>query len=144
MSFEICHLRISDVGSYITVYGKPELISLGRELEKILKDRQRKWYFSFFNSFNSKNNLIVITILSIGFWIYSKYKETDFNFRIWVSLFVFWLLILLYSELNPITNSKIELVKKHEISFYQRNKDKILIGIVMAILGALITLFIKK
>lgn len=143
-SFDLLYLRISDRSSLLIINGKPELVSLGYELEKFLKDRQTNWLYSVFNSYYSKINIILNLVLLFGFWLYSRYTETEFNYQLITPIIGFWLLILLYSELNPMTNSNIELVKKHELSIYQRNKDKILIGIILALLTAFIALIFKK
>lgn len=144
LTFDFLNIRISDIGSHIYINGKPDLISLGYELESFLKNRKRKWYHSFFNSDNAKYNLILNSVLLLVFWLYSNFKGAKFNSQLWLFILVFWVAVFLYSELNPMTNSNIELVKKHELSFYKRNKDKILIGVSMALLGSLITLLIKS
>lgn len=147
-SFDRCYIRITNFSTYISIDAKTELLSLGYELKEFFKARKRKWYNSYFNALNAKWNIAFNIVVAIVFWFYyyffSNLKVEISNFKIFIYLILAWLIIWLYSELNPMTNSKIELERKHQTHLYEKNKEKIIIGIIMAIVGSLITLLIKN
>ncbi|RLA25383.1 MAG: hypothetical protein DRR11_20860 [Gammaproteobacteria bacterium] len=81
----------------------------------------------------------IIYTIGIGVSIYNKIKVDYLGIILWFIPFIF---IYIIPELNPDSNTKIELDRKHNLNFYQKNKDKILLGSLMAIIGSLITLTI--
>lgn len=136
---EYINVRITEFSSTIYVHHSETLLKPAYEIEKLLISKKRKLIYSYFNSYNAKINVIFNLVIStILFLVYTFITKKDFNYTIWFFIILLWVLIFFISELNPNSNTKIELERKHELNFYEKNKDKILFGIVTTIIGIII------
>lgn len=136
---EYINVRITEFSSTIYVHNSESLLKNAYEIEQILISKKRKLIYSFFNSYNAKINIIFnLVISSILYLVYTLFFKKDFNYTIWIYIILIWVLIFFISELNPNSNTKIELERKHDLNFYEKNKDKILFGIVTTIIGIII------
>jgi len=129
--------------SSVYVNHSTDLMKIGYEVEKLYTARKRKKIYTFFNSWTSKLNILFNSVFCILFYIYYKIMgKTDYSFAAWLYLIGFWVIIYIISEINPDSNTKIELERKHNLSFYSKNKEKIFFGIIMTIIGSALTLII--
>jgi len=142
LSFGFILIRLSDQGSAVHVERSEKLLGIAYEIEKFLKTRRRKMIYAFFNSQNAKANIMVNIILALAIYFYSITQKLPFNYFVWVSIIMLWVFIFFLCELNSDCNSKIELDRKHNLKFYEKNKEKILLASIGAVIGAVITLLI--
>ncbi|MBS7230355.1 hypothetical protein KHA90_04905 [Flavobacterium psychroterrae] len=136
---EYITIRITESSSTIYVHNSDTLLKPAYEIENLLISKKRKLIYSYFNSYNAKINLLCTLLIGfVVFLVCTFITKENFNYTIWVSIILLWTLIFLISELNPNSNTKIELERKHELNFYEKNKDKILFGIVTTFIGIII------
>lgn len=143
-NFNQVDLSLKNGRTSLLIFGHDKLGSIGYKLDKAIHKRKKSWYNSFFSSSNARLNIIIIFLVMITFRAYAFYKEESFSFKPWILFIGMWTIIWIYGEFNPATSENIELERKHETNLYQRNKDKILIGLIMAAIGAIITLAITR
>lgn len=138
--FEYISISLSAYSLRIYVHHSEKFLKTAFEVERFAKTKKRPAIYSFFNSRNSKINIVINIILAFGFYLtYAFIFEKDFSIKIWLYLITFWCFIFILSELNPNSNTKIELKRRHESNFWEVNKDKILLVIITAIITALIS-----
>ncbi|ESU25068.1 hypothetical protein FSS13T_18610 [Flavobacterium saliperosum S13] len=148
LPLEYIYIRIVDNVSSVLSNGK-NVLAASYEIEKILANRKNKFIYTYFiNPKNALINLILISSIALFAFIYkSIYLKQQYNKIEWLGIILIWSIIYLYTLLNPNTNEKIELERKHEDNFFKKNKSAILVGIIIAIITAIITLiidYIKK
>lgn len=137
-------IRLSNLASTVHVQNDEKLLKIGYEIEKYLTSRKRKKIYAFFNSQNAKLNIVINSVLAVGVYIYSTYvRKTAFNYIVWICIVLLWIFIFFLSELNPDSNTKIELDRKHNLNFYEKNKDKIILALLGVAFGALVTFLIN-
>jgi hypothetical protein len=142
--FEYIYIRLTKNSLIVTVYNSEKLLKAAYEIERFVKTKKRPIIYSFFNSRNSKVNIVLNIILSFGFYITNALiYQKDYSFKIWLYIIIFWSIILLLSELNPNSNTKIELKRRYESNFWEVNKDRILLIIITATITTIITILIK-
>jgi hypothetical protein len=121
----------------ILIEGSSNFISCGYELENLLNKKKRKWYQPVFDALHAKVSFLGLMIFLCVYWYCLEYHDATFS-DIWVAslsgLIIPPVILFAYSELNPMGNRKIELIRKHEISFYKRNKDKIWLAIITGVI----------
>lgn len=140
---EFIQVILTQNTSSVATRNSNDLLKIGYEIEKLYNERKRKKIYVFFNSLNAKLNVLTNSVFAIAFYLYYNLNgKTNESYVAWLSFIVFWVVIYILSELNPDSNTKIELERKHNLSFYSKNKEKILFGIIMTIIGASITLVI--
>lgn len=142
--FNSIHIWMKNGGTTIYCTNDQELINLTYAIEKYATERKQKWYETSFSAANAKVNIVFMLIIAVALWVYSNYKGEIFSYKFWLYIIGFWMLVWVYGEMNSATNSRMELERKHETSFYNKNKDKIFFGILMAIIGSIITLIISS
>ncbi len=111
-------------------------------IKEILKERQ-KWY-SYLFLFRLAIALTLLTIVSGMLWIVNPANVPEYLVPLPRVIFSIFFLIIFYSSLSAL-NSKgffytICLYERHKHeSFIRRNKDRIIVGVIVASIGALIT-----
>lgn len=142
--FEYISIKISEYSLTIYVHHSEQFIKTAYEIERLARTKKRPAIYSFFNSRNSKTNIVLNIILAFGFYLtYAFIYKKDYSIKIWLYFILFWGFIFILSELNPNSNTKIELKRRHESNFWEVNKEKILLVIITSTLTALITLLIR-
>lgn len=142
--FEYISVRISEYSFIVYVHHSETFLKPAYEIERFVKTKKRAAIFSFFNSRNSKTNIILNICLALGFYLtYAFIYKKDYSIKILLYFILFWCIVFLLSELNPNSNTKIELKRRHESNFWEVNKEKILLIIITATLSALTTLLIR-
>ncbi|CDT28693.1 membrane hypothetical protein [Sphingobacterium sp. PM2-P1-29] len=116
------------------------------EIEKLLLKRKKNPIVTyFFNPNNAKNNLIILTIFLSFYYLYKiVYLKQEFEIKNNSWGIGFWLTVLLIILTNQNFNGRIELKRKHESSFWEKNKDALLIATLIAIITVIITIVITK
>ena len=123
----------------ITIRGDRDIIALGYLFESIFKKRRLKWYNLYiFSTRNALINIFLLIFLIAGLWLHSERNNLQFSFNHYLWPIVFWMVVILYSESNPLTKPRIELIKRHESSFYNNNKNKIIVTIIVGIILAIV------
>ncbi|WP_147320734.1 hypothetical protein [Hymenobacter lapidiphilus] len=136
-------VSISNLRSHIYASVQEKALKIGYDIEKLLLIRKRKRIYNIFNSSFSKINIVIQSFLMLADYSLSLlYKNYKFNLLPWFFIITFWVIAFLISDINPDSNTKIELSRKHEINFYDNNKDKIILSLISMVFGALITLII--
>ena len=134
-SHESININFNEKNIYISGYGLKNLYSLGFELKDYLSKR-RRWYLRIFNvwiflgGFGGSVLFLLNSLLAE--------RKTDHPSLFWLTgILGFFLLISLL--VNSMTYG-LNLIRKHEYGFCERNKDKILLSIIAAIFGIIATL----
>lgn len=144
-NFDLLFIRIVENIASINCRGEA-FLKEAYEIEEIfIKRRKHPIITYFFNPENTKSNLINFTIILGVYYSYKGFylKET-LDFRNGIFGIVVGLLFILITLLNQNFNGRIELKRKHESSFWEKNKDAILIAIISAIITGVITYLIQK
>lgn len=144
-NFNYIFIRITDNIASITCRGEAFLRD-AYEIEKLFLKRKKNPIITyFFNQRNAKFNLLILTIIISIYYSYQLlYLKQKFEYKNNFIGIGFWLIVLLITLLNQNFNEKIELKRKHESSFWNKNKDAILVAILSAIFGGIITYIIQK
>lgn len=144
-NFNYIFIRITDNIASITCKGEAFLRD-AYEIEKLfLKRKNNPIITYFFNPRNAKFNLLILTIVISIYYSYQLlYLKQKFEYKNNFVGIIFWLIILLITLINQNFNGKIELKRKHESSFWDKNKDAILVSIISAIIAAIITYIVQK
>lgn len=127
---ELVNIKIEKAKVTIFSMGSESMFTFGFEMKDFISSK----IILFF-----KIPLFIIWILamiSLTFW-----AGLQKSWLIWlcISLLVIWIL----AHIHRITYNGLTLSRKHEYGFWKRNKDKIILGIITAILGSLVTLLIQ-
>lgn len=143
-NFDYMFIRIVENVCSIISYGET-YNKIAYEIEKIfLKRKNNKFVTFFFNSRNARNNIIILSLVYFGYYLYKTYylkQIVDIKQSIWT--IIIWLLILLITLINPNFNGKIELKRRHENSFFKNNKDKLLVAIITFLVTAFIAYLVS-
>lgn len=137
--FEFTSIRLSEYSLTIFVHHSDTFLKLAYEIERYVKSKKRLTIYSFLNSRNAKINIVLSIVLALCFYlIYALYYQKEYSITIWIYTISFWGIIFLFCELNPNSNTKIELKRRHESNFWEVNKDKILLIIITATITAVV------
>lgn len=132
---------ITDASSSVNVFNSESLLKPAYEIEKIFVTRKRKKIYSWLNSQSAIRNFILNVIFAFSFFAYHKlYLGKQYNLSFWFYVLLFWGLVFIVSELNPNSNTKIELERKHSIGFFAKNKEKVFLVIVTSVVLFLLSL----
>ena len=141
--FEWISLEMSRAGSTIYVNHSKNLLLPAHAIEKIFIQSKRKPIYSVVNAKFAKAQIKTSFVVGVVLFLFSSEFEGLKNASIVMGCIALaWCSVYVFSELNPDTNTDIELKRRHNKGFYKRNKDKIIVGVLMAIVGASLALLI--
>lgn len=137
--FDSINIDFSTAFISIRTFGTDDLVSFGYELNSYLVKRIPSYY-----------NLSQHPSIGFMIWFLSAFciggapqlKETlIFKLIVFITilLFIFWLI----TYLDKKQNHKINLIRMHEHGFIKRNSDKILMMLLSALVGSILTLFVS-
>jgi hypothetical protein len=134
---------MSRAGSTIYVNHSKNLLLPAHAIEKIFIQSKRKPIYSVVNAKFAKAQIKTSFVVGVVLFLFSSEFEGLKNASIVMGCIALaWCSVYVFSELNPDTNTDIELKRRHNKGFYKRNKDKIIVGVLMAIVGASLALLI--
>ncbi|MBN9294985.1 MAG: hypothetical protein J0G96_13490 [Flavobacteriia bacterium] len=137
---EYITIRITAYSTTIYVPHSERLLKPAYEIDRFVNSKKRKPIYSWLNSRTAKfqivSNIVVFLVLHI---INSLILHKPSSYiLVGSSIVLFWVFIYIISEFNPDSNTKIELERKHELNFYTKNKDKLLLALATAVIGAIV------
>lgn len=140
LSFDLLTVRLSQFGVYIFMQHSEVLEMPTYQIERFVNGKKKSQISRFINSRIAIYGLSLSTLLAFVHYLQSMGASSDdFNMNSFIGLFSFWGVLLIYTELNPDTNTKIELIRRHEKNFYNKNKDKILLMLITNVLTGVVT-----
>lgn len=137
---ESISLKIEKNDIWIYSNGSETLYLYGIELNDFIRTK-KNWLLSILNP----NILFVSSIISLVFVILLidfKTKTLPYNWLIWIPTALYSLLI--FRTIIKYFWTNLELVRRHQYGFIKRNKDSILLMIIGAILGSILTIITQK
>ena len=138
-SLEYISVRITEYSTSIYVHNSERLLKIAYEIERLMISRKRKKIYSWLNSRIAKINIILNLILLFSSYIYFEFLiKKPHNFSFWFYLILFWSIIFIISVLNPQSNTKIELERKHQLDFFKKNRERILLILITAIITTIV------
>ena len=138
-SFESVTIDIEGNRVWICSSGSENMYSFGFELKDFFKSKV-PWHYKVFNPW------IFGLLIIPAFYISNYYVDEKTNSILyhWVNGVCFIIdIILLLSILIRNNSYGLTLSRKHEYGFLNRNKDKIIVAVITALLGSLLTLLIQ-
>jgi hypothetical protein len=145
LSFDLLTVRITQFGVYIFMQHSEVLQMPTYQIERFIYGKKKSLISRFINSRFAIYGLSLSTLLAFVHYLQSMGASSDdFNMNFFIGLFSFWGVLLIYTELNPDTNTKIELNRRHEKNFYQKNKDKILLMLITAVVTGIVTFMLSN
>jgi hypothetical protein len=142
-SFSRCDISISKSRTFLSVSGDEDLLNFGHKIHKMLLDRKVSWlnvitrrsYFPFY--------LIVYFLALLNAWGGSLKGEYTLLWTPWLISLTVICLAWLGSLVNPYSDTRIYLKRKHDVDFFENNKEKLILIIVSALVGTIITLIVQ-
>lgn len=118
---------------------KKMFLNLSYKVEKLIEKRKRRWIYKIFNSRFAVSCLTFYIFICFVYAVYNFLKNNSFK-NDYFSLYICFLYFLIYliSEINPNSNTKVELKRRHETNFYLANKDKIILTVLASLFGYLL------
>lgn len=122
----------------LVAYGYDDLFSFAHELKDYLLNKVPVHY----KLLNPQFWLAITWILGLC-WLYIRPKDEVQPHNNWflyfaITFLCFWII----SFANRRINFKINLVRKHEYGFFKRNSDALILMVISAIFGSILTLLI--
>lgn len=141
--FEWINIELTRTGSTIYVNHSRNLLLPAHEIEKLLMTRKRKQIYSVVNTRFAKGQIKSNSLVALAFVLLSSgYEKFFYPGMAFAGFALIWAVVFIIAELNPDSNTEIELERRHNRGIYTRNKDKIIVGVLMALVGAGLTLLV--
>lgn len=137
--FQNINVHIEKNEIWVHSIGSELMYSYGIEINEFIKSK-RVWYFYILN----KNLLFINSFFLFALFQLLIDKSTKlliFPWLIWVFIVLFSLLF--FAIIVKYFWSSLSLVRRHEYGFFRRNKDSIILTIISAIMGSLLTILIQ-
>jgi hypothetical protein len=138
--FEYISIKIDKNDIWINSNGSEILYLCGLELNEFIRTK-KNWLLTFLNP----NLLLALSTFSLLFLLslFDKTTKTlPYNWLIWIPVILYSLLI--FRTIFKYFWINLELVRRHQYGFIKRNKDSILLMIISAIFGSLLTIITQK
>ncbi|MBI1767859.1 MAG: hypothetical protein HYR67_05770 [Bacteroidetes bacterium] len=129
-------------GNHVHIFsrGSEKIYTFGFELKDFLKTKV-KWHYKVFNPLY----IFYLSLICIAVCSFNIDKKTDtirYSWLIWMTGTV--VIINIASLINRFVWPGIILTRKHEYGFWNRNKDKILVGIITGLASLIAGIIIGR